>query len=114
MQARGPLMMEHRKTMDELIADHVFSRNTTKLLVDASLRYRSGSSETPGEVTDCLKTFVDFYPANIKMEDDAFFPVFRAYFTQEEDQAMLAEFWDFDRKMIHEKYKSVFGEFAAK
>jgi hypothetical protein len=30
-----------------------------------------------------------------------------AYLTDEEDQAMLAEFWQFDRKMIHEKYGSV-------
>jgi hypothetical protein len=27
--------------------------------------------------------------------------------TDEEDQAMLEEFWEFDQKMIHEKYKSV-------
>ena len=27
--------------------------------------------------------------------------------TDKEDQAMLAEFWEFDRKMIHEKYKLV-------
>ena len=25
----------------------------------------------------------------------------------EEDQAMLAEFWEFDRKRIHEKYRSL-------
>ena len=36
-----------------------------------------------------------------------FFPAARAYFTDKEDQVMLAEFWEFDRKMIHEKYKSV-------
>jgi HEAT repeat protein len=29
------------------------------------------------------------------------------YFSEDEDQAMLAEFWEFDRKMIHEKYKAV-------
>jgi hypothetical protein len=29
------------------------------------------------------------------------------YFSEEEQQAMLAEFWEFDRKMIHEKYKKV-------
>jgi hypothetical protein len=36
-----------------------------------------------------------------------FFPSSRNYFSDEEDQAMLEEFWEFDRKMIHEKYKSV-------
>jgi hypothetical protein len=30
-----------------------------------------------------------------------------------EDQTMLKEFWEFDRKMIHEKYKSVVTEFEA-
>ena len=30
-----------------------------------------------------------------------------AYLTDEEGQSMLAEFWEFDRKMIHEKYKTV-------
>lgn len=39
-----------------------------------------------------------------------FFPASRAYFTDDEDQAMLAEFWKFDRKMIHEKYKLVVEE----
>jgi len=40
-----------------------------------------------------------------------FFPSSRAYFTDEEDQAMLAEFMEFDQKMIHEKYKSVVEKF---
>ena len=40
-------------------------------------------------------------------EDDDFFPASREYFTDEEDQAMLEEFWRFDRRMIHEKYTSL-------
>jgi hemerythrin-like domain-containing protein len=49
----------------------------------------------------------EFYPKHIEKEDKVFFPSCRAYFTDEEDQAMLAEFFEFDQKMIHEKYKSV-------
>ena len=37
----------------------------------------------------------------------------RSYFS-EEDQAMLAGFWEFDRKMIHEKYKAVVKDLEAK
>jgi hypothetical protein len=33
------------------------------------------------------------------------------YFSEQEDQAMLDEFWEFDRKMIHEKYISVVESF---
>jgi hemerythrin-like domain-containing protein len=50
---------------------------------------------------------VDFYPKHIEKEDKVFFPASRAYFSEEEDQTMLAEFWEFDRLMIHEKYQSV-------
>jgi hemerythrin-like domain-containing protein len=50
---------------------------------------------------------LDFYPKHIEKEDKVFFPASRAYFSDEEDQAMLAEFLEFDRKMIHEKYQSV-------
>jgi hypothetical protein len=37
-----------------------------------------------------------------------------AYFTEEEDRMMPAEFWEFDRKMIHEKYKSMVKGLQAK
>jgi hypothetical protein len=31
----------------------------------------------------------------------------RWYLSDTEDQALLAAFWEFDRKTIHEKYKTV-------
>ena len=51
---------------------------------------------------------------NELIEDDIFFPSVRFYFSEEEDQAMLAGFWEFDRKMIHEKYKAVVKDLEAK
>jgi hemerythrin-like domain-containing protein len=63
--------------------------------------------EATMDITRSLRTLVEFYPRHIEKEDKIFFPASRAYFTLEEDQAMLAEFWELDRKMIHEKYKSV-------
>ena len=101
------LSNEDRKTMDLLVEDHIFSRNTTKALVEANMRYREGKQEALGDVIAYLKTFAEFYPGHIKKEDTVFFPASRAYFSDEEDQAMLNEFWDFDRKMIHEKYREV-------
>jgi hemerythrin-like domain-containing protein len=105
---------QDRQVMDELIDDHIFGRATTKALVQANTRYRKGEAAALGEVTLRLKTIVDFYPAHIKKEDDIFFPASRAYFSREEDQAMLAEYWEFDRKMIHEKYKAVVRELEIK
>ena len=93
--------------MNELIEEHVFGRQTTKALVAANTRYRNGDETALADIAGKLKTLIEFYPKHIEKEDKVFFPASRAYFTDEEDQAMLAEFWEFDRKMIHEKYKSV-------
>ena len=93
--------------MNELIEEHVFGRQTTKALIVANTRYRNGDETALTDIADKLKTLIEFYPKHIAKEDKVFFPSSRAYFTDEEDQAMLAEFWEFDRKMIHEKYRSV-------
>ena len=96
-----------RKVMDELIEEHVFGRSTTKALVKANELYRNGDAAALADIASCLRTLVEFYPRHIEKEDKIFFPAARAYFTEDEDQAMLAKFMDFDRAMIHEKYTSV-------
>jgi hemerythrin-like domain-containing protein len=101
------LSAEDQRIMKELIEEHIFGRQTTKALVEANTRYRNGDESALAEIAGSLQTLVEFYPKHIEKEDKIFFPASRAYFTDEEDQAMLAEFWEFDRKMIHDKYRSV-------
>lgn len=99
-----------RKVMQELIQEHVFGRQTTQALVATNTRYRNGDAAALAEVARHLQTLAEFYPKHIAKEDKVFFPAARAYFSEEEDQAMLAEFYEFDRQMIHEKYKAVVDE----
>lgn len=99
-----------RKVMNELIEEHALGRSTTKALVDANARYRNGDISALEDIAHSLNTLVDFYPVHIAKEDKVFFPASRAYFTEAEDQAMLAEFREFDREMIHEKYTSIVDE----
>lgn len=99
-----------RRVMNELIEEHVFGRSTTKALVEANTRYRNGDSSALGDIVRCLHILVAFYPKHIEKEDKIFFPASRLYFSEAEDQAMLAEFLDFDQRMIHEKYTSVVDE----
>jgi len=101
------LSEEDRRIMNELIDEHVFGRQTTMALVDANTRYRNGDDSALFEITQKLQTLIDFYPKHIEKEDKVFFPATMDYFTDKEDEAMLAEFYEFDSKMIHEKYKSV-------
>jgi hemerythrin-like domain-containing protein len=104
---KRPLSAEDRRVMNELIEDHVFGRKITKALVDANSRYRNGDEIALAEIAEKLQTLVEFYPKHIEKEDKIFFPAARAYLTDSEDQAMLAEYWEFDRKMIHEKYEAL-------
>jgi hemerythrin-like domain-containing protein len=104
------LSADDTRVMNELVVEHVFARRTTRALVESNTRYRNGDESALGDVATGLRTLVEFYPGHIEKEDKTFFPASRAYFTDEEDRAMLAEFWEFDRKMIHEKYKSVVEE----
>jgi len=107
------LSQADRRVMNELIEEHVFGRNTTKALVKANTRYRQGDGAALAEVISHLETLVGFYPRHIRKEDRVFFPAVRAYLAEEEEQAMIAEFWEFDRKMIHDKYKAVVAGFGA-
>jgi hemerythrin-like domain-containing protein len=101
------LSAEDQRVMQELIEEHIFGRQTTKALVEANTRYRNGDKTTLPDIVNKLRTIAEFYPKHIEKEDKVFFPAYMAYLTDEEDQTMLAEFWEFDRKMIHEKYGSV-------
>jgi hemerythrin-like domain-containing protein len=98
---------DDRRLMEELIDDHVFGRKVTRELIDANTRYRNGDESALSIIVSLLGTLVDFYPKHIEKEDKVFFPAFRAYLTEDEDRAMLEEFWEFDRQMIHEKYTKV-------
>lgn len=108
-----PLNAEDRQIMKELIKEHVFGRQTTRALVEANTRYRDGDETALTDIAANLQTLTEFYPRHIEKEDKVFFPSSRNYFTDKEDQAMLAEFWDFDRNMIHEKYKSLVDGFES-
>lgn len=104
------LSTEDRRLMDELIEEHALGRRTIRSLAEANTRYRNGDREALGGIADNLKTLVEFYPPHIEKEDKVFFPASRTYLTDQEEQAMLEEFRDFDRKMIREKYESVVEE----
>jgi len=101
------LSADDNRIMYELIEDHKYARQTTAALVDANTRYRNGEKRALAEIADKLKTLIEFYPTHIRKEDKEFFPSSRAYFTDEEDQAIVDEFLEFDRMMIHEKYRSL-------
>ncbi len=98
---------ELRRTMDRLFNDHTLGREHVRKLQEASLLYRSGKSGSIGEIMEHLEFLVDFYPKHIELEDAHFFYPCQELFSREESDTMLKEFWEFDRKMVHEKYGQI-------
>ena len=101
------LSAKDKRIMQELVDEHVTGRRTTQAVVEANDRYRNGDASALADISANLAKLVGFYPEHIQKEDKVFFPVIRNYLSDEEDQSMLTEFWEFDRKMIHEKYLSI-------
>lgn len=93
--------------MDRLIADHVRSRELVGRTRDLNARSRSGDKVAGNELGAVLGELVKLYPDHIYREDKEFFPAAMRYLSKEESDAMLQQFNDFDRKMIHEKYRAV-------
>jgi hemerythrin-like domain-containing protein len=105
------LSPEHRKIVDELIEDHKVARKMVGGLLEAKERYFEGAPGAAIEVADYLSKLVSFYPVHIEKEDKRFFFPCLSYFSEEEQKKMLQEFYEFDRKMIHEKYKRLVERF---
>lgn len=105
------LSAEHRRTMEELIKEHVFGRETTGKLLQAKQRYTQKDKIGLHEIALNMDILIQFYPKHIEKEDKHFFLPCMDYFTEKEKVAMLKEFWEFDKRLIHEKYKKIVDEF---
>jgi len=98
---------EDNRARQELIQEHIFARQKVSELVQAKDNYLSGREGALQTVLDSLAALTEFYPEHIRREDEVFFSDTEKYFTKAELDAMLKEFWEFDKKMIHEKYQRV-------
>ena len=96
--------------MKELIKEHVYARTTTSSLERAKETVINGNSEALTDVCKFLNELAEFYPKHIEKEDKKFFYPSMEYLALQEQESMLQEFWNFDRKLIHEKYTKTIGE----
>ncbi len=97
----------HTKIMEELVEEHKWARSTVGKLVDAKNQYVKGNVKVIDNIIDLMSELTEFYPQHIEKEDKHFFIPVMNYFTKEEQDKMLEEFWDFDKTLIHEKYIKV-------
>ena len=98
---------EHSKIMHELMEEHAYARRTVGKLETAKESYIKGKVESLKDILMLLNELVEFYPMHIKKEDTQFFIPCMEYFTKQEQEHMIQEFWEFDRQIIHEKYQKI-------
>lgn len=98
---------ELKKIQDELTEEHVLARQYTKELVKAKENYLRQEPEAVNQILCYVDKLTAMYPKHIMTEDQHFFIPCMGYFTAEEKDAMLEKMWEFDRKMIHERYEGV-------
>lgn len=101
------ISLEHKKIVKELLADHVRGREIASSLDQARKEFISGNKTALVKIEQCLKDIGTLYPAHIEKEDRYFFLPAMKYFSPEEQKEMLMEFWEFDRNVIHYKYKEL-------
>jgi len=95
------------EAMQDLIQEHVYGREVTGRLVQANAAYAAGDTSVLPQIESAMQQLVDFYPRHIEKEDQHFFKDCLEYLTPEEQQSMLLEYDEFDRELVHEKYRAV-------
>lgn len=102
------LTASDQNMMEELIREHIEARKTVGELDSANKEYQNGDASKATIICEKLFFLTQFYPEHIKKEDIVFFPETEKYFGVDELEKMLNDFWEFDRKMIHEKYNNTY------
>ena len=105
--AKKKLSPDHKKMLDKLIDDHVQARQIIGKLAEAQKKYVKGDIDAGNDILTYLKNLTVLYRKHIELEDKHFFIPSLDYFTKDEMNAMLNDMREYDRKMIHVKYREV-------
>ena len=112
--ATKDITAEEKNIMDELIREHRTAISIMKRLTDANHRYQKGEQTAIQDINTALGELTTLYRKHIITEDKHFFLPVMKYFSREEKNAMLQQMWDYDRTMIHVKYRDVIKRLEAK
>lgn len=94
----------HRIILQRLIDEHDAARNMLRLLGHAA---EKGDAK---QASECMSFLAWMYPKHIELEDRHFFIPVMEYLSDDEQCCMVGEFFDFDRKQIHDKYRKAAEE----
>lgn len=103
---------EHQQIMERLINDHERVRELNAQLEGAADRWEDGEESARDEIANALQELAGLYPDHIETEDDRFFIPVMDYFSEEEQEDMMEEMWDFDHELFTELYETCVAKFV--
>ena len=103
--AEKPLAPELKKTMEDLIQEHVLMRKITNDLVRAKERYIQNDIGGKADIIASINNIIELYPAHMEKEDRHFFLPAMGYLTDREKDDMLDNFFEFDSRLFHDGYR---------
>jgi hemerythrin-like domain-containing protein len=98
---KKPLSMADRSLMNELIEEHKVARGFVAALDKLKTR------QNPQAIAKIFSQITSLYEPHIEKENRRFFLPAFSYFSPEEIEEVLRDFFEEDRKVIHEKYLKV-------
>lgn len=108
--AQKPLAPDLRKTMDDLIQEHVFARKTVEDLEQAREHYVSGEKTAEADIIAALNIITIFYPQHLDKEEHHFFYPSMDYFSKEEIDRMLQDFAALDSRLYHDEHRKIIDD----
>jgi hemerythrin-like domain-containing protein len=108
--ANKPLYEAEQQMMQQLMQEHVWTRQSVGRLASANARYRRGDAAALHTMLYETRRLVQSYPAHIEKEELHFFSPAMEYLSNAEQQAMLRRFTEFDSRLIHAHYIRVIEE----
>jgi len=98
---------DHKKTLEQLLRDHRTSRTIIGSLEEANNQFCRGDKSVLNDIQEKIHQLTVLYPQHIEIEDKQFFFPIMDYFTREECDNMIREFFDFDKNIIHKYYNQI-------
>ncbi|MDD5223791.1 MAG: hemerythrin domain-containing protein [bacterium] len=101
------LTPELQKIMEELVDNHVKTREWIDNLQSITRRYAKGEKGAIRELQQLLEDMTVNAPKHMEKEEKRLFAPAMQYLSQEEKDSLVRDEYELDRTLIHEKYKLI-------
>jgi hemerythrin-like domain-containing protein len=98
------LSRDHQRTLDELVEEHKQARGLVAELESAAGMLHREPDTGRHKALGALESLAELYPRHIGKEDQGFFHPVMDYFDDQEMDAMLTEFQEFEDNFVHQTY----------